>query len=283
MTEPKAPPPLRSILAIAGWELKGAIRSRWVLGTSALFTAASVGVALLGLRSLRAFGLSGVGPASAGLLNLGVLLPPLLGLLLGAGSIAGARERGLLSMMAAQPVSRGGLVAGIFLGLTAAMWMTLALAFGLTGVVLAGVARGGDLAPFLALVGAATGAATASVAIGMAVSALATSRTQAMAAATAIWFLLAMGMDFALAGLTSAVRLGPAGLMIAALINPLEGARILAALGAGPNAAALAAFGSYLKDSYGVGGAAAVLIASLLAWTALPLGVAWLAVARRDL
>ncbi len=266
--------PGHGLLALAGWELRSAVRSRWVLGTAVVFAVISLGVTLLGLQSLRGLGLSGVGPASAGLVNLGVLLPPLMGLLLGAGAIAGARERGLLAMMAAQPVSRGTLVGGMFLGLAVALWVTVALGFGLAGLVMAGVAKASDLLPLASLVGATVGAATAGLAVGVGLSALANSRTQAVAAAVAAWFVLALGMDLALAGLGPAIRLGPRGLLIAVLANPLEAGRILALLGAGPHGTALGPFGTYLVDTFGSGGAATVLVASLAAWTLVPLLVA---------
>lgn len=269
-------------LAVAGWELRGAVRSRWVLGTAAAFAAIALAVTLLGLRSLGSLGLSGVGPASAGLVNLGVLLPPLMGLLLGAGSIAGARERGVLAMTLAQPVARWRLVTGTFLGLAAALWATVGLGYGLAALVLAGVAETSDLGSLASLVLATAAAATAGLAVGMAISAAAAGRTQAVSLAVAAWFVLALGMDLALAGLGPAIRLGPGGLLVAVLLNPLEGARILALLGAGPEGTALGPFGAYLLDRFGGGGAALLLIGSLVAWTAAPLVAARAFLQRRS-
>lgn len=269
-------------LAVAGWELRGAVRSRWVLGTAAAFAAIALAVTLLGLRSLGSLGLSGVGPASAGLVNLGVLLPPLMGLLLGAGSIAGARERGVLAMTLAQPVPRWRLVTGTFLGLAAALWATVGLGYGLAALVLAGVAETSDLGSLAALVLATAAAATAGLAVGMAISAAATGRTQAVSLAVAAWFVLALGMDLALAGLGPAIRLGPGGLLVAVLLNPLEGARILALLGASPEGTALGPFGAYLLDRFGSGGAALLLAGSLVAWTAAPLAAARVFLQRRS-
>lgn len=269
-------------LAVAGWELRGAVRSRWVLGTAVAFAAIALAVTLLGLRSLGSLGLSGVGPASAGLVNLGVLLPPLMGLLLGAGSIAGARERGVLAMTLAQPVPRWRLVTGTFLGLAAALWATVGLGYGLAALVLAGVAETSDLGSLGALVLATAAAATAGLAVGMAISAAATGRTQAVSLAVAAWFVLALGMDLALAGLGPAIRLGPGGLLVAVLLNPLEGARILALLGASPEGTALGPFGAYLLDRFGSGGAALLLAGSLVAWTAAPLVAARAFLQRRS-
>jgi Cu-processing system permease protein len=272
-----AHPPLRrahGVSALAAWELKAAVRSRWVLGTAIVFAAISLAVTLLGLGSLRGLGLSGVGPASAGLVNLGVLLPPLLGLLLGAGSIAGARERGLLAMMIVQPVSRTSLVAGLFLGLSAALWLTVAAGFGLAALVLAGVAKVTDLAPFGALVAATLAVGTAGVGVGIGISSVSAGRTQALAIAVAVWFVLALGMDLALAGLGPAVHLGSRGLLIAVLLNPLEAGRILALLGADPGAAALGPFGTYLLERFGTTGSTVLLGSAIAAWTLLPLLVA---------
>ena len=269
---------LHGLGAMAVWELRSAVRSRWVVGTAIVFALTSLGVTLLGLGSLRSLGLSGVGPASAGLVNLGVLLPPLMGLLLGAGSLAGARERGLLAMMAAQPVSRATLVIGMFLGLAAALWVTVALGFGLSALVLAGVAKVSDLAPLGALVATTLAVGTAGVALGIGISSVSSGRTQAVALAVAAWFVLSLGMDLALAGLGPAVTLGAQGLLLAVVLNPLEAGRILALLAADPSGAALGPFGSYLIERFGSPGAALVLTSALAAWTVVPLLVArrWL-------
>ena len=278
--------PLRrghGVTALAAWELKGAVRSRWVIGTAVVFAAISLGVTLLGLEALRGLGLSGVGPASAGLVNLGVLLPPLMGLLLGAGSIAGARERGLLAMMVAQPVSRASLVGGVFLGLTAALWITVAAGFGLAALVLAGVAKVSDLALFGALVLATLAVGTAGIGVGIGISSVAGGRTQAVAFAVAVWFVLALGMDLALAGLGPAVQLGPQGLLVAVLLNPLEAGRILALLAANPSGAALGPFGTYLIERFDTTGSAVLLGSAIAAWTVIPLLVARSALRRRPI
>ncbi|GBC86793.1 hypothetical protein HRbin12_00792 [bacterium HR12] len=272
---------MNAALAVAGWELRGAVRSRVVLGAALTFGAICLGVTLLGLDALRGLGLAGVGPAAAGLVNLGVLVPPLLGLLLGAASLAGARERGLLAMVAAQPISRPAIVLGTFLGLAGALWTTVALGFGLASLVLAGVARVQDLAPLGALVGATLAVGSAGLAVGVGISAFARGRGQATALALAVWFVLALGMDLALAGLAPAVRLGPEGLLVAVLLNPLEAGRILALLAASAGGTALGPFGAFLLDRFGAGGAAALLVGGIVVWTALPLVLAGRALARR--
>lgn len=271
------------ILAMSGWEYRNASRSRWVIGTAVAFALLCLAVSLLGLRSLRELGLSGVGPASAALINLGVLLPALMGLLLGGNALVAAREQGVLAMFAVQPVSRGSLVLGPFLGVSAALGASVLLGFGVAATVLSGVARRSDVMPLAALVGSTLAVAVTCVAIGIGVSAVSRSRLQATSTAITIWFLLALGMDLVLAAVAPAVRMGPAGLLVAVVCNPLEAGRVLALLGSTPDGTALGPFGAYLVESFGSGGAAAILISSLVFWTLLPLVVARWVIAKGDL
>lgn len=273
--------PARQVAALAGWELRTAMRSRWIMGAAAAFAALCVGVVLLGLRSLPALGVAGVGPGTAALLNLGVLVPPLIALLLGAGGLIGSREQGMLPMVEAQPVGRGRIVAGTFLGLAASVWSVLALGFGLAALIMSGAVRGSDLPALGGVAVGIIGATTAAVAIGVAVSSVSSGRLQALLGAAAVWFVLALGMDLALAGLAPALDLGPLGFLVAVLLNPLEGARILALLIAGGGSWGLGPFGAYLADGFGVGGAAGIIGMSLVAWTVLPLAFATWALRRR--
>jgi hypothetical protein len=77
---------------IASWEYRTAVRTRWVLTMAAVFGGLCVIVTLLAFRTVRELGLTGIGPASATLVNLGVLLPSLMGLLR-RGLVTGQRAR----------------------------------------------------------------------------------------------------------------------------------------------------------------------------------------------
>lgn len=268
---------------IAGWEFRTSVRARWVLVMAAIFGLLCLTVTLLGFRTVRELGLSGIGPASATLVNLGILLPSLMGLLLGSGAIVGAREQGLLAMMAAQPMRRSAIAAGAFLGLTASMWTTLGIGYGVALLVMSSVARGSDVPALATLVGATLGVAAASVAIGVAMSSFASNRAQAVAGGVGLWIVFSLGVDLALAALAPSVHLGPQGLMAAIVLNPLEAGRILALLGTNFRGTALGPFGAYLVSTFGAVGAVGVLVAALVAWTAGPLLLARWALPRRDL
>ena len=273
----------RPVFTVAGWEYRNSVRAKWVLVMAAIFGVLSLTVTLLAFRTVRELGLAGIGPASASLVNLGVLLPSLMGLLLGGGALVGAREQGILAMMSAQPLKRSSIATGAFIGLTGSIWTTLGIGFGVAMLIMSGVARGSEVPALVTLIGATLGVAMSSVAIGVAVSAFASSRVQAVAAAVGLWIVLSLGVDLTLAALAPSVHMGPSGLLAAILLNPLEAGRILALLGTNFKGTALGPFGAYLITTFGKVGTVALLVADLVAWTAVPLFLARWALPRRDL
>ncbi len=268
---------------IASWEYRTTVRTRWVVVMATVFGALSIAVTLLAFRTVRELGLAGIGPSSATLVNLGVLLPSLMGLVLGAGSLVGAREQGMLAMVCAQPLRRTQVATGAYLGLAGALLTTLGIGLGAALLIMAGAARATDVPALVGLVVATAAVASASVAIGVAVSVLVASRVQAVSIVVALWIVLALGMDLALAALAPSLHLGPRALLLTILVNPLEAGRILALLGTNLDGTALGPFGAYLVSTFGRYGAVAVLLVDLAVWTAVPLLVARWALPRRDL
>ena len=273
----------RPTAAIAAWEYRSAVRTRWVVTMAVVFGVLCVVVTVLAFRSVRELGLTGIGPASATLVNLGVMLPSLMGLLLGAGALAGSGERGMLAMLCAQPLRRGQVAIGAFLGLAGALGATLGVGFGLAMIVVAGAATASDVPALGLLLVSTAGVAAASVAVGVAVSSAFSERVRAVAIAIGLWIVLALGLDIAIAALAPSLHLGPAGLLAAVLANPLETGRILALLGTNLDGAALGPFGAYLIETFGRAGTVAILLGALGAWTIAPLLVARWALGQRDL
>ncbi|MEJ7764569.1 MAG: ABC transporter permease subunit [Acidimicrobiales bacterium] len=273
---------LAAVFAVAGWELRLAVRGRLVMGTAITFTVVCVLATLLGLRTLSDLGLAGIGPGTGALINLAILFPPLMGIMLGANSLSSARERSLLPLMLVQPLSRLDHVCGVVLGLVGAVWLTIGFGFGASALLLASVAGTADIAGLLAIVGSALGVGVVSVTIGVAISALAGSRLQALGLSMGLWFLFAFAIDLVLAGVAAAVHLGPFGLFIGVLLNPLEAGRILMVLASGADALTLGPFGAYLNNTVGTTAATLAVWASLATWTALSLLVAWMGITRRE-
>lgn len=274
---------MTGVLAIATWQARQLTRSRWVPATAGIFAAGCLVTVFVGLRSLRALGLSGVGASVDALVALGVLLPPLLALVLGAGALSGAREGQLLALLASQPLRRSTLAVGAFLGVTAVVWSTIGVGYGAASLVLAGAATPGDVASLGVLVAATLAVSAAATAIGVWLGAVASSRLQAVAVAVAVWFGLALGLDLVFAGLAPGLHLGPASLLVAVLANPVEAGRILTLLASRSDPASLGPFGAYLTNRFGMGPSAAMLAGALLAWTAAPVAAACRTLHRRDI
>lgn len=267
--------------AIASWEMRGAARSRWLLGAAVLYGAGAVALTLVGLRSLRELGLSGAGAAIDGLVALGVLLPPLIGLLLGAASVAGEREQGTLALVAAQPIRRSVIPLGVIAGLTTTVWVAVVAGLGLAAVVLAPVVTGADLAGLGVAAAASLAAAAVGVSLGVVISVLSTSRGQATAVAAAVWFATALGIDLLLAAVGPGIRLGPVGFLWAVLLNPLEAIRLLALMAT--DSSALGPFGVYMFDRFGTAGTVGILGGAVAVWMVVPASVAGRAMKRRDI
>lgn len=275
--------PLVPVRTLAGWEYRCSVRTRWIVVMATTFALLCLVVTIAAFRSVRGLGLAGIGPASASLVNLGILLPSLMGLLLGASTLSGSRDDGFLGLVAVQPLRRTSIVTGTFLGLTRAIWTTLGIGFGVAMVVMATVAQASDVPALVTLVLATAAVAAVCVALGVALAASTSSRTQAVAAAVGVWIVAALGVDLAIAALAPSLHLGPGGLLAVVLLNPLEAGRILALLGTNLQGTALGPFGAYLLSTFGTAGSVALLVGDLIAWTVVPLVVADRVLARRDL
>jgi Cu-processing system permease protein len=128
---------LGNVLTVAGRELRDAVRGRWFLLYTLAFAVLGLAVSFVSASGTGGAGLSGFGRTTAGLINLVVLVVPLMALSSGAASIASDRERGMLSYILAQPVSRFEVLLGKYLGLAGALLACLCLGLGACATILA--------------------------------------------------------------------------------------------------------------------------------------------------
>lgn len=269
-----------AFLAVAGNELRGALRGRMVPGFATLFGALALVVALGGLGASGQLLVQGFTRTAVSLLNLSLYLLPLLGLLLGATAFA-PREDGT-ELMLAQPIGRTTALLGRFAGLVAALGLVAGAGFGATGLLVAARTGTAGIGGYLAIAAAATAVGVAGLGCGLLAGVAARRRATAVAAALAAWFLAAILYDLAAIALLQLAGAGEAGPGLLALLalNPIDGARTLGliTLGGelllGPTGAALEAFAG--------GGGRAWIVASLLAWATLPLVGASMVFRRRD-
>ncbi len=269
--------------ALAAFEARVILRGRGTLVGMAAYGLASLMVTLLGLTSFAQLGLGAVGPAAVALLNLALLLPTVQAMTVGAMTLAGEREGSFLTMLRAQGSSAWSLVTASWLGVALSAGLSTLVGFGVAGVLLATTVPLADLLAFFVLLVVALLVAAAAAAIGTLIGAVADNRLQAGLAAVAVWFVVAIGLDLLLLGLGAFARIGELALIGAVLVNPLETGRVLALLALDPEGGALGPAGTFVLTRLGLLPAVGVLIATLLAWVAVPLALAARILARRDL
>lgn len=270
---------LRSVRIIAGKEFRDSRRNRWVGLLAGLFTVLALSLSYLGLSGLGTFGVSGFGRTAASLLNLVVLVVPLMGLLTGAVSLAGERERGTLLTLMAQPVTAGEIVLGKFLGAAAALLTALLAGFGLSGLLIARFAGWQELASYLGLVACTLPLGLAYLGLGFCLSAVARRHATALGGAVVLWLALTLLSDLGLMGTAMVLRLDPGQLFWLSLGNPVQAFRLSAMELLQGNLELLGASGLYASGTLGRW-LLPVLAAVLAAWVAASVSAA-LALFRR--
>lgn len=238
------------------FELRNQLRSRWILGYGLLF-------ALLTDALLR-FG--GGGPrVVVSLLNVVLLVVPLVSVVFGTLHVSGARE--FLELLLAQPVGRGSLYVGLYLGL--GLPLAAAVTLGITVPVLL---HGGAGTPGLGVLLAA-GALLTFVFTSLAFLAGVRfdDRAKGLGAALLAWFaatVLYDGLVLLVATLLADYPL-EAPMLGLTLLNPVDLARVLLLLQV--DAAALMGYTGAVFERF-FGSSLGVLSATgaLLLWTVVP-------------
>jgi len=261
---------ISNIYTLSQKELRDARRNRWFILFTIAFAGLALALAWFALSGVGTFGLAGFGRTGASLINLVLLIIPLMGLTLGALSLAGERERGTLLYLLTQPVSQAELLLGKFIGLALAIMVALVLGFGLSGLLIAwqgGTTQAGD---YLTMVGLAFILALASLSVGFLISAAVRKSATAVGIALFVWLLLVFFGDLGLMGTAIVLRMEISQLFTLALINPLQLFKMAAILAIRSNLEVLGPAGVYAVRTYG---SQLLLFLSvlLLAWTVIPL------------
>lgn len=263
----------RNVGIIAAKELRDAIRNRWFLVYAGVFTALSVALSFLSSLGAGAYGRLGYGRTAAVLVNLVALIVPLMALNVGAASIAAERERGTLAYLLAQPLDRGEILLGKFLGLAVTLAAALAGGFGFSAAALAIAGARGDAGSFATLVGFSVVLAWAILAVGLLLSCLSPRASVAAGLAVALWLTFVLLTDLGLMGGSLAFKLGAPQLLHVAMANPLQVFKLAVLARLNPTLDMLGPAGMYATSTYGMW--LPWLFAGILAaWVALPLAAA---------
>jgi Cu-processing system permease protein len=267
--------------ALAMAEFRGALRGRFVQGFGLLFTALTVGIAFAGLSASGQVLVQGFIRTSASLLTLSVYLLPLLGLILGASAFG--TEDGGTELMLAQPIRRGDLIGGRTMGLALALVSVATAGFGIAALLVGATAGADGLAAYLAVAVLCTGVGLFGLALGVCIGVLSRRRLRAIGGALGGWVLFAVVFDLvaiAVLQLSGSREPGP-WLLGILLANPIDGVRTLGLVTLGADVL-LGPTGSAMQQLLGDNGGGAAVVASLVLWSALALGIAVRRYQRRD-
>ena len=269
-------PDFKNILTITQKELQDARRNRWYLIYVVVFAVLSLALAWLGMTGLGDYGLAGFGRTAASIINIVLLIVPLMGLTLGAISLAGERERSTLLYLLAQPVTQLEVMLGKYLGLGIALFSALVFGFGISGILIATQGGSAEIKLYLLMVLLAFLLALVSLSLGFLISSSVRKGSTALSIALFIWLLLLVFGDLGLMGTAMVLKLGVSQLLTLTMLNPMQIFKIAAILNIRGSLEVLGPAGLYAMRTYGAQ-LLPVLVAILLAWILIPLGLAYTA------
>ena len=269
-----------TILLIAGKEFRDLWRSRWFAVMAAAFAALSLALSLLGMAVVGLSGVAGFGRTTASLLSLVMLIVPLMGLVMGAMSLAGEREQGTLLTLLAQPVTASEVLLGKAAGLSAALATAVVGGFAVSGLAIARAGGWSGLGDYAALAGLTVVLGLVHVTLGLWISAASRRSVSALVVAVFLWMAIIIFGDLGIMGTAVVLKLTPAQLLWLGFGNPAQIFRLAVLQAIHGDLEALGAAGAYAASRLG-SWLLPVLLATLTAWIAAPLAAAFMQFRRR--
>ncbi len=272
---------MHRLRVIAAEEYRRALESRWLFGFAVTFALLILALSYFGLAQGREVGFQGFARVTLSLMNLALLIVPLMGLVLGVTSVAGAG--GTLPLLLAQPVGRGEVMLGKFLGLAAALTVAQAVGFGGGGAVVALYAGAEQVPGFAVLMLLSFVLGWLTVSTSLCIATLWPDRLKAMFAALLLWLLMAVAYDLAVLGVTAMFHGLPLESMLfpALLMNPVDLCRVLVTLALG-SGAMFGPTAAVLVHWFGATGGIALGLTVLAIETLAPLAIGVMVFRRRD-
>jgi len=258
-------------LKITRYQLTDVLRSHWLIAYTLFF--------LLATDALFRFG--GDGPrVIASLMNVVLIIVPLVGVVLGAMYLYGARE--YIELLLSQPIRRRSLFGGLYAGLTLPLIGAFAAGVTFPFVLHGGLAEGGGTALGILLLAGALLTAVF-VALSFAIALNSEDRIRGLGAALAVWLLFAVlynGVVLIAIQLFAEYPLQHAVIAMS-LLNPIDLGRILLLLQL--DISALMGFtGAVFARFFGSGLGRVITVTALVAWFVVPYVLAHRAFLRKN-
>jgi len=219
---------LNAIFIISKKEIMDNIRNKWIITLSFIFALLTLVTSYFG--SIFSTGWQDLGATISGMMSLVQLLVPIIALILGYAAIIGEIERGSMSALLAQPVTRLEILLGKFFGLGSILALAILIGFGVAGIVIALNVPDVNFVNYLIFIGSTIIIGLVFLSISLFFSTIFRRRTTAIGGAIFLWFFFNMILPMVLVGILIA-SVGPGGLgsgelpswyHILTLLNPLS-------------------------------------------------------------
>lgn len=243
----------KNVNLISQKEILSSFRNKWFLLYTVIFGVLSLALSLIGLSGLELYGVSGFGRTTASLINMILLFVPLMGLTLGAMSIAYERERGILLYILSQPVSYFEVLIGKYIGLALSILGSLVLGFGMSGFVIAFKGGSADITGYIYFILLTFLLALVTLAIGMFISSFFKKYDTALGVSIFTWLVLVIFSDLGIIGTSFLVDLNINQVFILSLFNPVQVFKLSAVYSLRDNLEILGPIGIYAVRSFGAG------------------------------
>jgi ABC-type transport system involved in multi-copper enzyme maturation permease subunit len=263
-----------TIGTIAGKEIRDAIHSRWFWLWTLAFTGLASFMAAVALPGSQVAGFGSFGRTAASLVALAQIIVPLMGLTLGAYSIAGQKENGALRFLLSHPISRTEAFWGTYLGLAVSLAATVFGGFGVAGIITVVQGGGANAGSFIRIAILSWLLAISMLGFGMLISTFTNRGSAALGTAIFAWLGLAFIGDLGVMGTSVATSLPTWSLLLTAVVNPTEAFRLASLTAFSGSLDVLGPAGRYAVDTFG-NNLGWMLFLVMIAWVVIPTLLAW--------
>lgn len=267
-------PELRLVLAVAKKEIADAVRSKWFWLWAGAFAVLAAILAWSALPGSQVAGYGSFGRTAASLVALAQIIIPLMGLTLGAYSLAGQKETGALRFLLSHPISRTEAFWGTYIGLATALFATVFGGFGIAGVLTSIQGGSADAASFVRIAILSWLLAISMLGVGLLISTFTHSGSSAIGTSIFVWLGLVFLGDLGVMGTAVATNMPVSALFISAVFNPVEAFRLAALTAFDGSLDVLGPAGQYAVDTFG-SSLDAMLFGVVALWVIVPTALAW--------
>ena len=275
---------MKTVTIIAGKEILESLRNRWVLATTLLLAALALSLTFLGSAPTGNVSAGALDVVVVSLSSLTIFLLPLIALLISHDAIVGEMERGTMILLLSYPVGRYQIVLGKFCGHVLILAFATVIGYGVAAGALA-ISGAAVLAAswyaFAWMIGTSIMLGAAFVAIGYLISSLAGDRGTAAGVSVGVWLIMVLVFDMALLGLlvVDQGRTVSASVLERLLfLNPTDIYRLANLTGFN-----VSQFSGMAGLAGSTGASTLALLVGMVLWIAVPLGLATVSFARREL